>query len=245
MIETGSGHGGDLGLWHAQLRGDGSYDVRGIAYQGDSMISRAANPPYRLATGVVALPELDRARAALAAIVSEHDPPVLDGSLPGTTMSFSSNDFHLLVRMTDDAGRSIEKGFTGYGGSSGQDRYVALEIAAQALQPITAVASAARPASDDDRALFAARFIAAVPHFDEEFYWWVMESYVDLTRFLGDERAIEGLLTRMTIVKPDRSKRDARVHAVEALARITGWDARSDTSIERAAKAYVATCKPR
>ncbi len=245
VVETGSGHGGTLGLWHAQLRADGNYDLRGIAYQGDSMIRHAVTPPYQLATGIVALPELARARAALTAIVSEVDPPPPPGTIAGFGFTSSSNDFHLLVRMTDEAGRSVENHYTGYESSSDQDHFIPLEVAVQALQPITELPTAAGAASADDLSLFAARFLAAVPHFDDEFYWWVMERYVDLSRFLGDERAIEGLLTRMTVSKPDRSKIDARVHALEALAKITGWDARSNASVERAANAYTAACKPR
>ncbi len=244
VIETGGGHGGSLGLWHAQLRGDGRYDVRGIAYQGDSMIGHAATPPYQLASGVVALPELARARAALTAIVSESDPPTPTGTF-GLSGTWSSRDFHVLVSMTDEAGRTVERQYTGYAGSGEQNRTLPLEVAVQSLGPIVALPTSAGTANDDDRALFAARFTAAVPHFDEQFYWWVMERYVDLARFLGDDRAIEGLLTRMTIGKSDRSKVDARVNALAALAKITGWDARNNASVESAAKAYLATCKPR
>ena len=89
------------------------------------------------------------------------------------------------------------------------------------------------------------RFAAAVPHFDEPFHGWVMERHVDLARFLGTPAMIAGLLTRLAVTAPDRSKLDARVNAVDALARITGWDARAGASIEDAAARYLAACKPR
>ncbi len=159
--------------------------------------------------------------------------------------SFSSRDSHTVLRFVDHEGRVVERRYTGYASSSAQDTYLGLELAQRALAPIWQLAPSKAAADHDDRAFFAASFNAAVPHFGTDFYWWVMERYVDLARFLGTPAVIGGLVTRLTVTKPgDRSQTDARADAVDALAKITGWDARAGgKSVEDAAKAYLAACK--
>jgi hypothetical protein len=249
VIETGGGHGGSLALWHAR-RGTGTrYDVRGILYRDASATRAATSPPFQLASGRADLPDLDLVRTSLAAKVREVAPPPPPPSSSGTigihrTSSSSSRDFHILVRLVDDDGRILERRYTGYEGSSAQDRYLGLALALDALAQITALTPSAVAPTPDDRRLFTDRFAAAVPHFDDDFYWWVMERYIDLARHLGTPATIPGLLTRLTFAKPDRSKLDARADALDALARITGWDARPGASPEAAAARYLAACKP-
>ena len=90
---------------------------------------------------------------------------------------------------------------------------------------------------------FCKRFNSAAPHFDDQFYWWVKERYVDLARYLGTSATVRGLLTRLATSKPGRSESDTRANAVDALARITGWDAREGgASVEDAAARYLAEC---
>jgi hypothetical protein len=244
VIETGDGHSGVLELWSAKRRPDGKYDVRGIVYRGNSMLRTASPIPHEQASGVVELPEIDKARAAITATVREIVPPTRPGDSFSIRRSGSSRDFHSVVRLVDDEGRVVERRYTGYLGSSTQDAYLGLQIAQTALAPITSVAPGAAAADADDKRFFAASFNAAVPYFDEPFYWWVMERYVDMARFLGTPAVIGGLLTRLTVTKTgNRSQTDAREDAVDALAKITGWDARKGKSIEDAAKAYLATCR--
>jgi hypothetical protein len=245
VVENGGGHGGGLGLWRAKRRADGKFDVRGIQYRGSSMIHKATAIPHEQASGVVALPDLDKARAAMTAKITEVLPPKKDGETFGMSGSFSSRDFHVVLRLVDDEGRVVEKRYTGYQTSSDQDNYLGLEIAQAALAPVWQLEpDPALAADDDDRAFFAASFAAAVPHFDDSSYWWVMERYVDLARFLGTRAVIGGLLTRLTVSgKADRSKIDARTDALDALAKITGWDTRKGKSVDAAAKAYLDACK--
>jgi hypothetical protein len=245
VVENGSGHGGSLGLWRAKRRADGKFDVRGIQYRGNAMTHKAAAVPHAQASGVVALPDLDKVRAAMTATIQEVLPPKRPDEGLGMSATFSSRDFHLVLRLVDDEGRVVEKRFTGYQTSSEQDNYLGLEIAHAALAPIWQLEpDPALGADDDDRAFFAASFVAAVPHFDDGGYWWVMERYVDLARFLGTRAVIGGLLTRLTVpAKADRSKIDARADALDALAKITGWDARKGKSVDTAAKAYLDACK--
>ena len=242
-IERGRGHGGTLELWRARRRADGQYDARGILYQGHLRVRQQADAHHKQAAGVVALPELATARAATTAKVREVAPPPKPGDMVGMSGSVSSHDFHIYIRFVDDEGRVVERRFTGYSSSSSQDDYLGLEIAERALQPIwSLVPDPDRAADDDDRSFFAASFNAAVPHFDDS--WWVMERYVDLARFLGTPKIIGGLLTRLSTTKLDRSAIDARNGAIDALARITGWDARKTTSsVDAAAEAYLKACR--
>jgi hypothetical protein len=240
VIEAGEGHGGSLEMWRA-TRTKNRFEVRGIVYQGAAMTSAAK--PHEIATGNIAAPDLERVRAALAAKVREIEPKRNPNTISFPSMSFSSRDFHLVIRLTDDAGRVLERRYTGYSGSQGQDVFAGLVVAQQELAAITAIPATKVATSDADRKLFAERFNAAVPHFDDEYFWWVMERYVDLARELGTNATIAGLLTRLVVAKPDRSKVDARADALDALARITGWDARPGNTVEEAASAYLSGCK--
>jgi hypothetical protein len=243
VVETGKGHGGTLGFYRARRNG-ASYDVRGIAFHGASMIHQPASPPFERVTGTVAL-DLEQIRAAMAAVVTEVVPPRKPGEAQGMSASFSSHDFHILIRLQDSDGRVLERRYTGYESSDHQNEFLGLMVAEQALAPITSLATTKTAVDADDRALFAERFNAAVPQFNDTFSWWVMERYVELARYLGTPKVIAGLLTRMTVKDPnDRSQVDARRDALEALATITGWDARKGgVSEEHAATAYLASCR--
>lgn len=244
-VETGSGHGGSLALWRAKRRGDGAFDVRGVLYHGSSLTRPADPVPHHQAAGVVALPALDLVRAAMTATIKEQVPPRKPNEGFGISGTSSSRNFHQVIRLVDDEGRVVERRYTGYAGSSDQDRYLGLEIAFAALSPVWKLAPDPQlAADDDDRRFFAAAFVAAVPHFDDDYAWWVMERYVDLARYLGTPPVIAGLLTRLVVpAKANRSHLDARTNALDALAKITGWDARTGKSVAEAARAYLDACK--
>lgn len=244
VVETGNGHGGTLRLFRARRNGK-QFDVRGIVYRGASMVRRKpASPPFERVAGSVSL-DLDRLRAATTAEVTEVVPPRKPDEGFGLSGSSSSYNFHLVIRLRDSDGRVIERRYTGYESSSDQQVFLGLQVAAKALAPITELAPTTGAVDAEDRALFADRFLAAVPRFDDPFYWWVMERYVDLARFLGTPKLIPGLLTRMKVADPnDRSKVDARHDALAALASITGWDARKTAADdEGAAQDYLAHCR--
>ncbi|MBA2541141.1 MAG: hypothetical protein H0V17_15985, partial [Deltaproteobacteria bacterium] len=213
------------------------------AFAGASMVSAPKSTPFELVTGTVSLANLETVRAALAAKVSEREPPPKPGAGLGGSASFSSHDFHILVRLVDDNGRVLERHYTGYAGSLGQDTFLGAVLAGESLAAITSLKGAAGTPATDDRALFTERFNAAVPRFDADFSWWVMERFVELARHFGTRAIIPGLLTRLVVTKPDRSKVDARADALAALAQITGWDARTGVSVEDAAAAYRRECK--
>lgn len=231
VVESGNGHGGSLGMWRATRSATG-FDVRGIWFS-----RRGA---HELVSGTVSIPDLETVRAGLAARVGEQAPSREDA---GFSFTSSSYDFHLVVRLVDSEGRTLERRFTGYESSRGQDVFLGLQIATRTLAPIIAIDGAVGSPTADDRKLFEERFVAAVPYFDTDSFWWVMERYVELARDFGTRVVIGGLLTRLVITDPDRSKLDARVDALEAIARISGWDARPGVTVEAAAAAYLRECR--
>lgn len=245
VFETGSGHGGTLSVYRAHRRGD-SYDIRGVAITGNGSSPRP-NVPFHRYTGRVTL-DIAKLRAATTATITEVVPQRRPGETAGSMSSFSSNDFHVLIRLTDSEGRVVERRYTGYQNSSDQSRFLGLAVAEQAMSAVVDGPTQPVPANLielEDRALFSDRFNAAVPHFDDAFYWWVMERYVDLARSLGTPKVIGGLLTRLTVKDPqDRSQVDARADALQALANITGWNALADhPTAEAAAAEYLAHCR--
>lgn len=249
VIELGTGHGGSLSMWRARLDATDTYQVHGLVYRGASRIRPVPQPPFQQVTGSISLatlePRLAVVRAALASTLKEVAPPPPPNSYSGT--SHSSHDFRVLVRLTDDEGRIREATYTGYQTSDAQDRFLAVELAAEELLPITTLAPAVGPVTAADRDLFADRFNGAVPHFEDKFFWWVMERYVDLARSVGTRAVLPGLLTRVRDTGTDRPAVDARADAVEAIAMITGWDARigdagEQRTIDEAAAAYATEC---
>lgn len=237
-LQTGSGHGHGLQLWHARRAGT-RFDVHGLVF-------RDGNPtPVTLAAGTVELPDLANLRAGVSATIREVAPKPKPGARLRFSGTGSSRDFHILVRLVDDDGRVVEKQYTGYAGSSNQDEYLGLEVALAALAPITALEAKSGTPTVEDKEFFARQFNAAVPRFDTELYWWVMERLVAMAKHLGSAEVIDGLLTRLDVTTQERSKIDARADAVAALAAITGWDATEGgkKTVEQAAASYRATCR--
>ncbi len=240
VIESGGGHSGTLEMWRAQLTPSGAYTVRGIHHKGASLGS-SQTVPFAPVAGTVKLPGLETVRAAITATVAESYPPPPPNSFGGMSFSSSSMDFHMLVRLTDEDGRIIEKTFTGYHSSGDQSQFLGLEVAFTALAPIIELPT--NPTPDVDRALFAERFVADAPHFDDPFYWWVKESLVEMAITLGTPATIPGLVTRLSVrKKDDRSEVDTRADAVKALIQITGWDPKGKT-IEATAAQFAAACR--
>ncbi|MFT3694088.1 MAG: hypothetical protein QM831_13170 [Kofleriaceae bacterium] len=244
VIEDGSGHGGSLRLWRATLDTNGAYIVHGVQHQGGSMFTPNAND-YSVSIGTVKVPDIDTVRAGVTAQVKEIDPPpASDGSFPGMTGTFGSGDFHLLIRLTDEDGHVVEKQYTGYTSNDSQDQYLGLQAALDALAPIMNLEpTIEKQVPAMERTLFDERFVAGASHFNDEFYWWVKESFVQMAADLGGNATIPGLVSQLTVTKPkDRSQRDTRANAVKALIKITGWDPKGK-SAEANATSFIAACK--
>ena len=77
---------------------------------------------------------LDLVRVAMVARL--HDVPLLaaNGSIGGLSASFSSNDFHLRIRLEDAPGHALDRSFTGYDSSYDQESRLPMQLAADPVQ---------------------------------------------------------------------------------------------------------------
>lgn len=237
VIEDGSGHGFSVSAWRARLSKDGEhYELQGFRFSDGGYAPLPPGTPHYQLSGAtvdrsVVESQLDAIRAALFAEPSEKVPPPPPGAgIHLSSGSFSSNDFHVLVRMTDTEGHTVEKSFTGYAGSEDQARYLGPVLALERAAPIAkALTFEYRGPTDDDRAFFAERFRRDAPSFHEEhFTWWVKEHFVELATELGSPPMVPALLGVMSADGTDRSSVDTRTDALEAFSRITGLDPRKD-----------------
>jgi hypothetical protein len=86
---------------------------------------------------------------------------------------------------------------------------------------------------------------SASQRFNAQSYWWVKERYVHMASIYGSKSLIALLLKFLPMQSAeDRSTKELRAHAVDALFKITGWNAKKENggSIKRAARAYLHEC---
>jgi len=248
VYETGSGHGQSLTLWRFTQSTDGlSYNIHGLRYAVDRSSGSLDGPPSPLvATGQVDATTVDQrlfyASAALNANLSRQRL----GSGLGFSGSFSSRDFYQSISLTDAAGHRVAREYCGYASSSDEAKYLPLNLAAAELRQLVAdLTFSERAPSDADRELFAAHISSASQRFNARQYWWVKERYAHMSRIYGSKVLIPLLLKFLPKQKNEnRSTEATRAHAVDALSKITGWNARKEKggSIERAAQAYLTEC---
>lgn len=243
VFESGSGHGGSLRIVRMQWSPSGVVTVRRI----DS--SHHGTPHLSLETAETTAaklePLLEKSRVAM--VVRPHlvRLAVKNGGGSGGA-SFSSNDFHLLLRITDEKGKVSQGTFTGYDSSSSQERILPMRYATEPLVALLATLSfRAEPATDDDRAFFTDRFLATLAN---EPYWWVRERYVHLAGSLGTPDAVPALAL-LAQQNGDASVGRTRDAAIDAIEGITGWKARVSSSgaartTDEAARAVAEECVP-
>ncbi|MCB9597820.1 MAG: hypothetical protein H6719_34200 [Sandaracinaceae bacterium] len=254
-LELGYGHGGSLSLWRLRREGE-VFRVQGVGLLHRRRASEGSDPyaleadRYELGRAEGEVPAatvdraLDRVRAALTARLREIEPtrPPRGGSGFG-----SSSDFHAVIEIADDEGRRLGDRYTGYESSPGQRRYLAVQLARDALFPLIEPFGLTRgEATDADRDLFQDRLEAAAPHLDERFAWWVRERMAWLAAQLGTPRSIPILLPWLEGPSDEAGDRTRRLVA-NALAAITGWDERSRDDgprpIDEVAEAYLVECR--
>lgn len=225
-IDTGS----DLDLWHVVREAEGQrYAVRGIRFDDPlfGLPREPGDPDYRVSTGVLGRsafePRLAEVRAALATEISEKAPPGAPHR-PRTVRLCGST--YWSISLVDTEGRRLVKTIDAGPGPGLPEGLPGIRIAQESLAPVTALPWERGAPTGDDHAFFAARFHESVPIFDAEPH--LMEGFVSLARHFGDAAIIPGLLARLTPKSSERREIAARNDALEALARITGWDARLD-----------------
>lgn len=246
-LEASSGHGGSLNLVELSRRDDGNWTIAYIDYNhyyGVEKPSAAPGDPWVAdATGRVALYEgtlpastvdslVQRAREVLTLRIEERPPPPdPDGEVFAESFGFSSRDFHVALRLVDDAGHGVERYVAGYAGSDeGQADRLVLDMAAGELWPLldeTVVESLdERTAADPDlRRLFSERLWAATTRGDEWGYWYVQERLLGLATPLGEVAHVGAMLPVVARVGESWEDRK-RVLAINAIAAITGFDRR-------------------
>jgi hypothetical protein len=244
VVETGSGHGGGLELWRLRReRGGTDFEVLAIANHGYYTAAKAGESPVRIGRGRLSEKTLSKAltiaRPALTVRIREIEPPPPPNGMWGRSFSTSSGNFHLYFRLSGGS-HELVRHFTGYPGSSGQTRYLGLQAAWAALDPLLdKVPLEPSVASADEREFFVQSFLQAAPRFDEAFAWWVRERYVALAEHLGTPELVPALVSVVEsgLREGERESSDERKQTVwkrrleqplATLARLTGWDPRQE-----------------
>lgn len=262
VLEHGSGHSGGLTLWRLTPSDDdpSSFAAHGFALRssgqsqgtgGALVIAHALVPRAALMTALAdALP-------AMTAEFRELAPPPLPRGVRGSRASVSSADFDVFIGVTDSVGRVLARSFAGYPGSSDQDRYLGVQLAASRLRPLLENArfERARP-TDEERAFFVGHYLAALPRLHAEYAWWVRERFVLLAAELGTPALVPALLDDVKLELGEREQggdaapiADRRLDGlVTALAALTGWDARRDERgaarpVDEVARDYLGECE--
>lgn len=236
VLEDGSGHGGSLRVVRFQWQTDGRVSVRKIAsshyHQPGVTVEQAETSATQLAPIVATSRVAMLARPHVVRLRSKNGSRVLGPS--------STNDFHLLLRLVDDGGRVTENRYSGYERSSEQEHIVPMRLATEPIRKLLdGLAFAPATKTDEDRAFFTARLtrtLATKP------FWWVKERYVANAAAFGTVDAIPSLVA-LAGEKGEPSADRTRVHALDALAAITGWDPRVDGATKRSDDAAAALAK--
>jgi hypothetical protein len=241
VYESGSGHGGSLRILRFRWETDGRVAIRRIE-SSHYFDRRVAIAEAETATARID-PVLAKARVAMLARPHVVRLEWKNGGI-GMSFSFSSNDFHLLVRIADQENRVTERRFTGYESSADQESFLPLRLATKPLDELIASVQFVRAeVTDDDRAFFTARLLATLAGKPA---WWIKERYVELAAVLGTKDAVPPLVA-IAQQSGDASAERAREAALESITHITGWDPRVDPkgrprSIDEAARAAREEC---
>lgn len=246
-FEDGSGHGGSLRIFRlTALPGPTPrYDVRAIAY------ASYYNAGFAFARteidGTNLVHALEKVRVAMVARL--HDVMLLaaNGSIGGLSASFSSNDFHLRIRLEDTMSRALDRSFTGYDSSYDQESRLPMQLASEpVLAAIAGVQFAPGVPTAQDRELFqthfARTFAAVVP-------WWIAERMLEMAPTLGSNQLVPAIISWLKHSDPKGSGMERiRGKAVAALVAITGLDLRKDAEgadrpLEEVVREYVAECE--
>jgi hypothetical protein len=245
IVELSSGHGHSLDLDRLRRRDDGDYDFVRLSYGGyGEPFDYGTEDEWKFAAGMGAkvqtavLPGarveamLRQMRARLHLTGEEKLPPPPPGTLRGLGGTFSSRDFHVAYRMADAHGRGQQDFWVGYAGSSDQEKWLPLDLAASAYrellwsEDIEALLTERDP-TDEDRDFFAERFATARERNEEYGYWYLRERLLGIARTLGDARLMTALLA-LAAIEGKHSEARTQVAAVDVLVLLTGYDPRYD-----------------
>ncbi|MDI1448585.1 hypothetical protein [Polyangium sp. 6x1] len=253
VYERGAGHGTRLEIVQISRSdpADAAYDVIGIR-EPSRFSNNPKTPPLEVLRGKIPTDAVHArmpfVRAALRTTLRE----VLPKPEPSGYSTFgSSSTVHVLVRIEDAAGRSIEKKYSDSINSRGQNQYLPLLRAdAEVRQLVDKLPWQGEPASEDVLRLFEERFLAAMVESAEPDAWWVRSAYLELAGRAGARSLVPSLLGMLGAPRSegpsDGWQRDLE-GAMAALAALTGWDPRKDEKgaarpSDVAAREFLAEC---
>ncbi|MEZ4452299.1 MAG: hypothetical protein R3B09_22725 [Nannocystaceae bacterium] len=247
VIEGAGGHGGSLTLAELRRRDDGDYDLVVVEYNhyfgagrrdAEDPWTQGTNGALEIRRGTLAKsraePLFTRMRALLALEIEEREPPPRPGAYHSGSHSFSSNDFHAALRLTDAGGVGVQRHYTGYESSGPEQRDgVPLSIALddayallgdEALRATWTVVDASDPGARD---LLARVFWEERGRGERIGSWFVHERLLALAARLGEPELMPALLDDLRTRERTAVER-VHVLAVAAIAAITGFDVRHD-----------------
>lgn len=243
-FSRGAGHGHNLVIY-SFARSGADFDVTRMSYQLRSSTEQVVQVASAKLPGANVDTALRKARVALSARM--RTVRIVEEQGFGSA-SMSSHDFHLAIRLRDQAKEGSWR-FTGYDGSLEQENFLALQLAAKQLAPLLdALEFAPKRIAPEDRSAFATHFNNEAPYFHKDFNWWVKERLVAMSKSLGSRALLHSLLSAGENGN-GRSEADTRQDVLSAVATITGWDATADhaddASGEAALADYKRECGPR
>ena len=185
------------------------------------------------------------AQARVAVLAKPHLVPLAlpPGAVHVGGGSYTSNDFHLGLRLSDDEGHAIDRHFTGYDSSDTQDEILPMRMATERFEALLGTLAFTKEpaATDDDKDLFVRRFLVAMR---DKPFWWITERFVALAGELGTIDIVP-TLAKIAQNKGDASAERTRPVALEMIATLTGWDPRKDAKDEdEAAANALKECAP-
>lgn len=216
---------------------------------------RIASPSYRSDSGGAVRVE----RGEIEESALDEDLPALRGSLlakleekvpPNATRSasFSPESLHDRVRIQDEGGRVIDRGFTGYHSKDMQVDSVPVIVAADSVRLLVKrIHWQAAPVDADVRSFFVERFVSGSSQSSTA--WWVYECLVRLSGQVGTPALIPKLIELAQAEASDDAAVGRRSQqAVNALASLTGIAAPRDEDgkpvpTKEAAAEYARACK--
>ncbi|MRG91868.1 hypothetical protein [Polyangium spumosum] len=254
VYERGAGHGRQLEIVQIS-RSDpaaAAYDVIGVR-ASHPFPSKAKAPPFQVARATLPTDavhaKMPFVRAALHATMRENRPKAKNFGVMGFG---SSASVHVLVRLEDAAGRSVEKQYTDAIDSDGQPRYLPLLRAdAELRQLVDKLPWQGEPASGEVLRLFEERFLEAMIESAEPGAWWVRGAYLELAGLAGARSLVPSILGVLGAPRPEGPGSDAWEHnqeaALSALVALTRWDPRKDERgaprpLEAAARDFLTEC---
>ena len=211
------GHGGSATLLGVKRSAAGSYFAEGMRV----LLKDGGTPSVELLAQDLPLRAVDEnlglIQAALTATASASFPDTAGSEqLHLRPLSVSTSNVLEKMHLEDVRGIALDRTWTGYPGTDQPDR-LAIDLALQYLDQWVPQKFVTRPATDEDRQLLVEAWEAG------ELPWFADAPLLALAGSFGSTALLDKIVARL-----ESEHTDVQRLAVDALAAITGWDARKD-----------------